>query len=64
MEFDSWFMEHLQNLMGDLKKDKETSETRNVYRNNLDNFVSVFFLAYANMDFTKMVTVKICKTKL
>ena len=22
MEFDSWFMEHLQNLMGDLKKIK------------------------------------------
>ena len=44
-------------------KDKQTCETRNVYRNNLDNFVSVFFLAYANMDFTKMVSVKICKTK-
>ena len=23
MEFDSWFMEHLQNLMGDLKKIKK-----------------------------------------
>ena len=48
---------------GRLKKDKETCETRNVYRNNLDNIVSVFFLAYANIDFTKMVSVKICKTK-
>ena len=47
-----------------LKKDKETCETRNVYRNNLHNLVSVFYLAYANIDLTKMLSVKICKTKL